>query len=210
MNSSSYFKPSILTGRREQLPLLSKIISLWPSVLNLYSSATMCIWKMHTCVLGPDIYFGRSRTAALYAGHIHLCAPWSLLFSFHSGRSGDIDVKSVVKLVGRVLLRNSFLLRRLAGNDCMKPKVFLSYDFCIPPSGDRGWVLVTKLDCQKKNNKTKAERVVVSHWLFSSSKYILSNARSYIRFQQEGQSLHHQLMYRGSGRRIQPKFCFYP
>lgn len=59
-------------------------------------------------------------------------------------------MKSVTKLVGRVLFRNSFLPRRLAGNDCMKPKVFLSYDFCILPSGDRGWVLVTKLDCQKK------------------------------------------------------------
>lgn len=74
-------------------------------------------------------------------------------------------MKSVTKLVGRVLFRNSFLPRRLAGNDCMKPKVFLSYDFCILPSGDRGWVLVTKLDCQKKQQQTtpKAERVVVSH-----------------------------------------------
>lgn len=202
------------SSRWGQLLLLSKIISLWPSILNPYSSIIvsisekggtwvmdrMVIWEVLCCwfvrgARAPPVQ--RDRCWLIYAVVQKETLIWKAI-------SGYL----------RVLLRSKVLPRRLAGSRPHGIKI-LSYEFCILTLCvlGSGLELATKLERPKKKKPQPKSRnaVVISDWLFSSSKYVLRNAWSCAGLQREGSSLHHgQGCQEGQRGGFSPNFALAP
>lgn len=98
------------------------------------------------------------------------------------------------------------------GHNHMKSKLFpMSSAFSPCVSWTVGWIS-HQVGPSKKNPSRKGRNaVVVSDWLFSSSKYVLRNARSYAGLQREGSSLHHrQGCKEGQRGEFSPNFALAP
>lgn len=157
--------------------------------------------------------FEKCYVAGLYGGHVPPCAAWWLLVNLCGSAEGDIDLKSNIRLLEGVAQEQGSAQE--TGRVTTTWNQNLSYEFCILTLCvlGSGLGISHQVGASKKKKPQPKSRnaVVISDWLFSSSKYVLRNAWSCAGLQREGSSLHHgQGCQEGQRGGFSPNFALAP